>query len=66
MDGRVGATLLAVLVALVAIAGCGGGGDDTEALTKQQLIKQGDKICTATTRNTGKKSKSSRLITNST
>jgi hypothetical protein len=45
---------LAVLIALL-VAGCGGGGDDTEtttptveepaALTKEELIEQGDGIC---------------------
>jgi hypothetical protein len=38
--------MLAALVALAAVAaGCGGGGDEDEALTKAQFINQADKIC---------------------
>lgn len=51
VNGRIGWVLLAALAAVsaVLIAGCGGSGEETAnanpALTKAELIKQGDAIC---------------------
>lgn len=37
------------IVAAALFAGCGGGGDDSAAMTKSEFIVQGDKICRETT-----------------
>ncbi|HEX6153011.1 MAG TPA: hypothetical protein VFZ19_05750 [Solirubrobacterales bacterium] len=42
------AAILVGMVGLIAVAGCGGGGDSTTALTKAEFTKEANRICKKT------------------